>query len=146
MGLWSLFRRREEMRRAKAAAEQLYHAILAGAKIEIPQSLKLDDPAHQAVMVLRKEHPDIVMTMLQGKGLVLMRGDAAQAAVTNQGFRILNAHGYFPSHELPPEAFLATHERFMEQRTSGGAEEAKVSADVALAADKTDQAVSVLGG
>ena len=114
MGLWGLIRNRQRRKQIDAAADQLYAALCRSAGgIEIPQSLNKDDPVAAAVVRLREKYPGVVVSMLQSKSIVLQRGNAAKAAMSNQAWSALDAHGYFPSNDLPLEALFAQHERFM---------------------------------
>mgnify|MGYP001589351040 FL=1 len=114
MGLWSLIRSVKRRKQIDAAADQLYAALCRSAGgIEIPQSLNKDDPVAAAVVRLREKYPSVVVSMLQSKSIVLQRGSASKASVSNQAWSVLDAHGYFPSNELPLEVLFAQHEHFM---------------------------------
>lgn len=114
MGLWGLIRGKERRKQIEAAADQLYAALCRSAGgIEIPQSLNKDDPSAAAVIRLREKYPSVVVSMLQSKSIVLQRGNATKASMSNQAWNVLDAHGYFPDNQLPPEALFEAHERFM---------------------------------
>ena len=93
MGLSAFFRRRAERKRAEIAAEQIYGHLLAGRKLEVPAHLSKDNPVAQAVLVLREKYPDVVCTMLQSESIVLARVNVSKAAMSNEGWRIIDAHG-----------------------------------------------------
>ena len=114
MGLWGLIRSVKRRKQIDTAADQLYTALCRSAcGIEIPQSLNKDDPVAAAVVRLREKYPSVVVSMLQSKSIVLQRGSASKASVSNQAWSVLDAHGYFPSNELPLEVLFAQHEHFM---------------------------------
>lgn len=143
MGVWNLFKKDERRKRAETAAAQIYAALCAGAKLEIPQSLSTDDPVAQAILVLRKKYPDAVVTMLQSKTLILSRGNAAKAAMAQQAWQVLDAHGYFPDTRLPPEALFTAHEKFMERSGGTTVEDAKRLAEEEA---RRDTRIEVVGG
>lgn len=117
-GSWSFFRRSEAKKKAELAADQIYSALMTGAKLEIPADLHKDSPTAQAILVLRKRYADSVVTMLQSKSVVLSRGNAEKNGLSQQSWSYLDGHGYFPATALPPEAFFDAHAEFM--ATKGG--------------------------
>lgn len=98
-------------KRIEEAAEQMWKALLSGYTFEVPVGLSTDDPVAQAVLVLRKKHPNVIAKMLQTRGLVLSLG--RPAAVQEGAWRHLDAAGYFPKDELPDELFFAQHATFI---------------------------------
>lgn len=85
--------------------------------MEVPASLSTDDLTTQAVLVLRQQHPDVVVTMLQSKGMVLtVKGNSKVGANfkgSDQAWNWLEANGHMPSTELSPEQLLGAHEAFI---------------------------------
>ena len=113
MGFFSRIFMSERMRKANLAADQIYGALITGAKLEIPAALHLDDLVTQTLIVLRKRYPDALVSMLQSRSIVLTRGNASKAAMGSQAWHILDAHGYFPAAQLPIEMMIGSHEAFM---------------------------------
>lgn len=101
----------EPSKRVREAADQMWHALLMGNTFEVPVSLSTEDEVAQAVLVLRKEHPNVVAKMLQSRGLVLTLGKPA--TVQEGAWKHLDAAGYFPKDELPPEIFFGQHAQFI---------------------------------
>lgn len=106
---------RAKKKRIDAAADQIFQALIRGAKMEVPATLSKEDETALAVVRLREKYPTYVTTMLQRGSLVLTLTDAGKAATSNQAWGVLNAHGYFPDNKLPADHFFAAHEGFMER-------------------------------
>ena len=100
-------------KRAVEAAEQMWKALCMGNTFEVPASLSTDDLTTQAILILRKKHPEVLMNMLQSKGVVFTLGKPS--AVGAGAWGVLAQNGYFPEPQLAPELFLASHAKFMRQ-------------------------------
>lgn len=100
-------------KRAIEAAAQMWRALCMGNTFEVPASLSTDDLTTQAIFILRKKHPEVLMNMLQSKGVVLTLGKPV--AVGTGAWGVLEQSGYFPEAQLSPELFLASHAKFMRQ-------------------------------
>lgn len=100
-------------KRAIEAAEQMWKALCMGNTFEVPASLSTDDATTQAILILRKRHPEVLMNMLQSRGVVFTLGKPG--GVGPGAWSLLAQNGYFPEPQLSPELFLASHAKFMRQ-------------------------------
>lgn len=100
-------------KRAAEAAAQMWKALCMGNTFEVPAALSTDDLTTQAILILRKKHPEVLVNMLQSKGVVLALGKPA--AVGAGAWGVLSQSGYFPEAHLAPDLFLAMHAKFMRQ-------------------------------
>lgn len=115
-------------KRATEAARQMWTALCLGNTFEVPASLSTDDLTTQALLILRKKHPQVLVNMLQSRGIVLTLG--RPAAVASGAWGHLDSAGYFPQADLPPELFFARHAKFMRETASIDPEQAVKKAQV----------------
>lgn len=109
-------------KRATEAADQMWKALCMGNTFEVPASLSTDDVTTQAILVLRKKHPEVLVNMLQSRGIVLTLGKPT--AVGGGAWSVLAQGGYFPEAQLSPELFFASHAKFMRQTANIDPEQA----------------------
>lgn len=100
----------------------MWKALCMGNTFEVPASLSTDDVTTQAILVLRKKHPQVLVNMLQSRGVVLTLGKPTTVGTGAWG--VLAQGGYFPEAALPAELFLASHAKFMRQTAHINPEEA----------------------
>ena len=117
----------KDTKRATQAAKEMYLALMAGHTFEVPAALSKDDVVTQAVLILRKKHPNVVAKMLQSRGLVLTIGKSA--AVSEGAWKHLEAGGYFPKDEVPDDVFFAQHAGFMRRADLDPDEQVKKAQD-----------------
>jgi hypothetical protein len=98
-------------KRAEEAADQMWKKLLLGYSFEVGAALSTDDSTTQALLILRKNHPEVIVTMLQSRGIVLTLGKPG--TVSKEAWGQLDKGGYFPDAKVAPEIFFAQHAQFM---------------------------------
>ena len=112
----------KDSKRAAEAAAQMWKALCLGNTFEVPAALSTDDLTTQALLILRRKHPEVLVNMLQSKGIVLTLGKPV--AVGSAAWGVLDQGGYFPQAQLSSELFFASHAKFMRQNASIDPEQA----------------------
>lgn len=137
MGLADFFRRKMGHGRASKAADEWWAALRRGVTVEVPFEHSTDDLTTQSILILRERHPDVVVTMLQSRSLVLTVGQRA-TRVGNDAWNILDQYGYFPG-KMSPDGFMATHAAFQVRNDV----DPEVAASKAREEDRARNAVTV---
>lgn len=111
MGFFDTYKRKQ---RAKEAAKQLWVHIRAGAKLEVPLSLKADDITLLTIAELQKEHPGVELRMYQSRGLILGLFDRRGINISEQAFNLMKASGHIKESEpVNVDQLIADHEAFL---------------------------------
>lgn len=110
MGLAAFFRRRMGHDRASRAADEWWKALVTGVTVEVPAEHSTDDLTTQSILILRERHPQVVMTMLQSRSLVLTLG---KGRVGGGAWAELEKGGYFPDSRVSADEFFGAHAAFM---------------------------------
>ena len=126
-------------RRCARAAEEMYAVLRQGIRFEVGVNFSTESETAQAVLILRKRHPEVEL-VLQSNVWVLQMSRSAM--VSPDGWNQLEKGDYLPPSQLPTERFFDAHAAFLNRNdTSIESAEAR-----AFDADRTKHGIKLVDG
>ena len=107
MGLFESWNRKK---RLTEASEQMWKVLRQGIRFEVGAAFNAESDVAQAVLILRKKHPEVEL-VLQSHVWVLQMNRSA--AVSPEGWKVLEKGEYLPPAQLDRERFFDAHAAFL---------------------------------
>ena len=115
-------------KRLDDAVKQMWAQLCQGFTFEVGAVLSRESETSEAVMLLRKKHPEVQLT-LQSNAWVVSLGKTPMVSAV--AWDQLSKGGYTPGNEVSKEMFFAAHAHFVRRNDNGTAEDVSEKADAA---------------